>query len=295
MKEIFFPKIEGYSKNKKVFVLGKFESIHLAHRKLLEIAKEIANKNNYELGIMIFPEREKGNFYSLEERKKFLKEYNPKYLMIFSPSTKNFSYSKNDFDNWLKKINVVNLVVGYDFAYGKNKEGNTKSLSIEFDTKIVEKENIGSFVISSNNLKKAIENSDFVLYKEMIGHYFFYNGIVLKGKGMGSKLSMPTINVLYPKYKIDLPYGIYYSYVIYNGRRYESLTSVSNNPTFNEKETAYETYIYNFSEYIYGENVYVEIIEKFRDPIKFDTIDLLIKQLKKDKNEGKRYFQQKKG
>lgn len=294
MREIEFPKKDGYSEKPKVFVLGKFESIHLAHRKLLEEGKKISKEKNYELGVMIFPERDKDNFYSIEERKSFLKEFNIDYLMLFEPNKKNFSLSKEDFEKWLKSINVKKIVVGYNFNYGKDREGTPIDFKEIFDTKIFKKIIIENISISSSNLKKSVEDANFNLYKKIMGHYFFYKGEVIKGKGIGKELLMPTLNVLYPKYKMSIPYGIYYSYVIYDGKRYNSLTSVSNNPTFNEEKTTYETYIFDFDKNIYGEEVYVEIIEKFRDPIKFKNMELLMEQLEKDKIQGKRYFNIKK-
>lgn len=295
MKKILFPNKDGYSDKPKIFVLGKFESLHIAHNKLLETAKKISIEKNYELGVMLFTEKNKDNFYSLEERINFIRKYSPNYLMMFEPNEKNFSFTKEYFEKWLMSLNVKNIVVGYDFYYGKDREGNAKDLHSNFELEIIKKMEINDLIISSKNLRESIINSNFDLYKNMVGHYFFYKGIVLKGKGMGKKLLMPTINVSYPKLKVDIPFGIYYSYVIFNGKRYESLTSVSNNPTFEEEKTSYETYIYNFNNDIYGEEVYVEIIEKFRNPIKFDNLELLIEQLEKDKILGKRYFKQKKG
>ena len=295
MKIIEFPKNNEYSKNKKIFVLGKFESIHLGHKELLYKAKEISQRKNLELGIMIFSEKEKENLYSLEERIKFLSEFSPDYIMIFHPNKKNFSYSKNFFEDLLKKINVSDLVVGYDYFYGKNREGKAIDLSSKFELTIIDEVKKDDLIVSTRNLKDSIKNADFLTYRKIMNHYFFYKGIVIKGKGMGKQLNMPTINVVFPKYKIEIPHGIYYSYVIYNGTRYQSLTSVSTNPTFKEKKTAYETYIFDFSKEVYGEEVYVEIIEKFRNPIMFESIDLLVEQLEKDKIKGKRYFKEKKG
>ncbi len=289
MKIIKFPEINDFSLKEKVFALGKFESLHLGHRKILKSASEYAKKNNLEFGIMIFDQRVKDNLYSIDERKKFIREFNPEYIMIFEKNESNFNITKNEFNSFLLKINTSVIFSGEDFRYGKNREGNVNTLG-KINSKIVKNTMCSGVKISTTKAIECVKNSDFIKYKNIIGHYFFYKGEVIHGKGNGKKLGMPTANIEYPDYKIDIEAGIYYSYVIYNGQRLPSLTSISNNPTFGKNKKTYETHILNFDNDIYGEEIYVEIIEKFRDPIKFNSIDELSMQLAKDKNNGILYF-----
>lgn len=285
MKVIKFPSTSGFSDSPKIFALGKFESLHIGHRALLNKAREEADKNNLELGIMIFSERENNNLFSMKERLMFLKEFNPDYIWEFKPEPSNFSVTHEQFEDLLLNFNVKKIVVGSDYGYGSKRAGNLETLKLKFEVLTLEKD-----FSSTTNVIEAIKKSDFQKYKELMNQYFFYKGIVVRGEGNGRKFNMPTVNVKYPEYKIDINEGIYYSYLIYDGKRMPSLTSISTNPTINGKKVTYETYIYDFDKELYDEEVFVEIIEKFRDPIKFDTIEKLIEQLEKDKITGKKFF-----
>lgn len=285
MKHLFFPSTTGLSEKPKVMALGKFESLHLGHKKLLAEGSNIKDSNDIEFGVMLFSERKNNNIYSMEERLAFLKEFNIDFIWEFKPNSENFAINSDEFEELLINMNVNTIIVGSDFKYGNNREGTIKTLEDNFNLIVIDKDDA-----STSSVIDSINNKDFQKYKEFIGHYFFYAGEVVRGKGNGKKFGMPTANVDYPKYKIDVNDGIYFSYLIYNGKRMPSLTSISNNPTLDADKKTYETYIYDFEKDIYGEKVYVELIEKFRDPVRFESIEKLIDQLEKDKITGRKYF-----
>ncbi len=290
---IRFPKpIRNLDNNKNIVaVLGKLETMHKGHLKLIAKGRKIANAHNAQLLVMLFSERTKDNFYSFDERIMFANKYNPEYYLSFEPNPTNFKTDWKSFNKYLSDAGVTRVVCGHDFRYGKNREGGIDTLWEDF--KVYEYDEI--FVEGRNartsELKKCVENDDLVAFKEIMGHYFFYKGIVKRGKKLGRQLGMPTINVEYPRYKLTINEGIYFSYVIYDGRRFPSLTSISTNPSVNDgDDLKYETYIYDFDKEIYGEEVYVEIIDKIRDPIKTDSLEELKQILDQDKKLGEKFF-----
>lgn len=285
MKIVSFPLTSEFSTKSKVIALGKFESLHKGHKRLLSEAKAQAQENDHDFVIMIFSQRPANNILSLDERLKFLNAFSPDFIWVFSPTSNNLEVTKEEFEELLNEINTDRVVVGSDFRYGHKRLGDVLSLKEKFKVSILDKDNA-----STSKVVDSIINGDFIEFRKLMDYYFFYEGEVEKGLGNGKKFGMPTANVKYPKDKIPVPEGIYYSYVIYDNQRLPSLTSVSSNPTLNAEEVTYETYIYNFDKDIYGEEIFVEIIEKFRDPIKFESIDKLIEQLEEDKETGKKYF-----
>ncbi len=285
MKHLKFPETKGLSDKPKVIALGKFESLHQGHRKLLSEGFGIRETKDVDFGIMLFTEREKNNIYSMEERLAFLKEYDLDFIWEFEPNQDNFNITAEYFEQLLMNMNVNTIIVGNDFRYGKGRQGTVETLEDNFNMIVIEKDEM-----STSSVVDAIINTDFQKYKDLVGHYFFYEGEVVRGEGNGKKFGMPTANVDYPKYKIKVNDGIYFSYLIYDGKRMPSLTSISNNPTLGADKITYETYIYDFDKDIYGERVYVELVEKFRDPVKFESIEKLIDQLEEDKITGRKYF-----
>lgn len=288
MKKIIYPSTENINSNPKVAVLGKFETLHKGHKFLIWQGRQRADQESKELLVMFFSEREKDNFYSLEERLMFADQYKIDYALIFEPVKDNFAHKHTEFERYLKDLGVTDVIVGDDFRYGNNREGNIDTLSKEFNVQVINEQASEKVAYRTSNLIKAIKEDDLETYKEIMDHYFFYKGKVVKGLGNGKKFGMPTANVEYPDYKIDINDGIYYSYVIYDGQRLPSLTSISYNPTLDAKEKTYETYIYNFDKDIYGEELYVELIEKYREPIKFNSIEELVAKLDEDKKLGVR-------
>ncbi len=291
MNKIIFPSTKKIKNNNpKVVVLGKLETMHIGHISLIKKAKKISIENNYELVVMLFSQRKKNNFYSFEERMMFANKYKPDFYLEFNPNKKNLSKTYLEFNDYLKSINARTIVIGNDFRYGKNREGSFETLIDEFEVNVIDEVRVNNKKVSTSEIFNAINNCDLVAFKHMMNHHFFYEGKVIKGLGNGHKLKMPTANVKYPNWKIDIGDGIYYSFVIWNGKRIPSLTSISNNPTLNGKSKTYETYIYNFDEKIYGEKIFVELLEKYRDPIKFNSLEELKEKLEEDKKIGINYF-----
>lgn len=293
-KKIFYPDFneKEISAKNKVVALGKFETLHEAHIFLLDKAKRIANEKEFDLVMMLFSEKKNNNFYSLDERIKLINSYNYNinYFLIFDPITSNLNSTFEEFNIFLKKINVTDIVIGEDFKYGFKKMGSSKTLEKNFNVHVISLMNNNNLKISTSRIFSLLKKENLKELKKILNRNFSYEGKVIRGLGNGKKFGMPTANVEYPKWKIDVNEGIYFSFVIYNGKKFPSLTSISKNPTLNAKKKTYETFIYNFSKDIYGENLCVELIEKFRNPMKFDSINELIKKLKEDKKIGEKYF-----
>lgn len=276
----------------KIIVLGKFLSVHKGHKQMFKSAREIADKNNYELIVMLFDSSKNNNIYTLEERMMLINQYNVDYFMVFEPNKENFSNTYNDFNEYLKTLNVKEVLIGSDFKYGQGRQGDASTLDEDFITNIMVDVRDTKGRISTRRVIESIFDANFIEYRNIMDHYFFYKGIVEKGRQMGRKLGTPTANVKYPDWKIDLPSGIYFTWTIYKGKRLASITSISDNPTFGFGIKKYETHILDFDEDIYGEELIIEVIEKHRDPIKFDSKDELIVKMEEDKFEAIDYFRQ---
>ena len=121
----------------------------------------------------------------------------------------------------------------------------------------------------------------------MLSKPYLIKGKVIHGKKLGRTIGFPTANLEFDS-KIIIPdKGVYYTNVEYNNKTYKGITSVGYNPTVNGQQLTIETYILDFDDTIYGQELKVYFIERIREEIKFNSLDELVKQIKKDENFAK--------
>lgn len=113
------------------------------------------------------------------------------------------------------------------------------------------------------------------------------SGVVIRGESRGKELGFPTANIALHK---DIPEGIYAGSVVINGKSYLTASFVGSAQTFQKSEVKLESFIFDFSGDLYGKSLTVKLYKKIRDNKKFDSVDELVEQMKKDVEEIKRYF-----
>lgn len=193
-------------------------------------------------------------------------------------------------DYLIAQIKMENLVVGYDFGFGKERQGSKQVLAtlcsqnkIPLDTVLAFEANGGA--VSSSRIRSALLASDLKLANELLGYVFYYQGVVVKGEQRGRKIGFPTANLAL-RDKIKIPYGVYATRSYVKDSVFPSVTNIGVRPTFNGLETTVEatieTHLINQDIDLYGTNLRVEFIEKIRDEKKFSGIDELKSQIKND-------------
>ena len=117
-----------------------------------------------------------------------------------------------------------------------------------------------------------------------------YSGIVVKGLQNGRAFGFPTANIKLSD-DIEKPeQGVFAVIVEYQGKKYQGMLYVGTRPTIHLSELSIEIHIFNFNRMIYSEIIVFEIIKKIRDEKNFSSVDTLIAQIKKDKDEVVHFF-----
>ncbi|CRX37308.1 / ribF / Riboflavin biosynthesis protein ribF /:186551 Forward [Candidatus Hepatoplasma crinochetorum] len=277
-------------KTKRIIILGKFNTFHLGHQKLLHKAIDLKAKKNYQLIVMLYPDY--NNFTKLkvkkilplEERIKILKKYNVDFVLLFEESAKNYQITRENFIDYLKKkLNVSDIIIGENFSFGKNKMDDFELLKKNFNLYLLKLEKFNNQIISSSLIKMLLDEGAIEDANKLLGFNYFYTGKVVYGMGIGKKYNTPTANVdvsetLYPPMQ-----GIYLSKVLILNKYYYGITSISNNPTFKKRPITFETYIFNFDQDIYGKEISIELLKFMRESIKFNSIKKLFAQIEIDK------------
>ena len=285
--------------------IGNFDGLHLAHQKIIEHTKQIAIKNGYKSAILTFEPHPisflnlqnndfNHNFRisNLSNKIKYIKNHQIDYLIIipFNNYLSNLK-PKLFIDNILiNKINAKSLIVGYDFTFGKKREGNFKTLEeYKFDLHEINPIKIliddHQKTISSSLARQYIKSGEVNKLPQILGRNFSIDGLVISGKKIARELGYPTANFLPRKYIINPKFGVYKTRTFINkyNRYFDSITNFGIKPTFNNSlQPIFENHILNFSENIYNQKIVVEFLDFIREEKKFSSIDELKNQIRND-------------
>jgi riboflavin kinase/FMN adenylyltransferase len=194
-----------------------------------------------------------------------------------------------------RQLGLKTLLIGYDFALGKGREGNAARLTeigveLGYDVEVVPALSDESGVISSTEIRKLIEVGNVVEAAKLLGRSYSLHGPVIHGDGRGRTINVPTANIAYSPEKMIPAKGIYACWAYWNEQRYQAAINIGTNPTFTpDKETPnVEVHLLDFRREIYGEDVRLEFIARLRDELRFDSVDSLLEQIWKDIEATKR-------
>lgn len=281
-----------------VLALGFFDGVHLGHQALLKETKIIGENLKCKTGVMtfkehplelIFPNYTPWLITSNTEKESMIQGFGVDYVFLNPFTEKLMKLTPENFitDYLLKKYNVKAVVVGFNYNFGYKGSGTTEILielgkKYGFSVEILPPFIINTHSVSSTFIRELISCGQVDEIKTFLGRDYALNGVVVLGKGLGHQFGIPTANLKLNK-KIILPStGVYYTHVYYKSRCLQGLTNLGFNPTFEKHPFSIETYIYDFDEDIYGEEITIVFKEKIRDEIKFDSIEDLITQIRKD-------------
>lgn len=284
----------------KAIALGNFDGIHIGHQKLIKKNIELAHQLNLVPSVLLFKENskktlidEKDYLTSLDDKIEILAQMGLDTFCILEFDEEFRSLSPKDFIAKIlyKKLNTKYIVVGEDYRFGKNAKGDIEKLrtlqdEFAYQTKVVDFELDNGEKISSGTIKNLIKNGDINKANTYLGRPYKIRGEVVDGHKRGRTLNFPTAN-LKMNFSYTIPKdGVYLTRVNVGGKNHFALSNVGSNPTFENDFRKVETYILDFNEDIYGENIAIEFLEFFRDDMKFDSVDDLIKQMEMDKNQA---------
>lgn len=281
--------------------IGKFDGVHLGHRRLLE---EIIEKKKEGLAACVFTFDpapavlfgiSDGKELSTREEKRLLFERMGIDILIEFPLTKETAAIKPEVfvqDILWGQMNAQYIAAGTDLSFGAGGAGDGVLLEkmapeLGFTVKTIEKVAVGDIEVSSTYIRSKVEEGAMDVAEKFLGMAYMVSGTVAHGNRIGRTLGFPTVNVMPPDSKLLPPNGVYYSEVVWGGRRYRAISNVGCKPTVtNEKVMGVESYLYDFEQEIYGAEVEVYLYEFKRPEKQFANLEALKAQLKEDIRAG---------
>lgn len=286
--------------------IGNFDGLHLGHRQLLEKIKAECSAHNLKFVVVTFiphphkilyPEKDRFLINNYDQRRELLGSLGVDYVVEIN-FTRDFSTLKAD--EFLQKYLLTypelrSLYLGYDFAFGANKEGThelvkeicrPKGIHVEIQPKF----ECDGEVVSSSYIRELLRTGQMEKVARILKRPFYLEGVVVKGEGRGKKIGFPTANVQVSSDVIVPQKGVYVTRTIYKGMTYQSVTNIGNNPTFKDTNQIHiETNLFDFNDDIYGENLQIQFLSKLRDERKFPTVNDLIEQIRQDVHSAKKH------
>ena len=288
-----------------VVTSGTFDGVHLGHQTIIARLKELSLKfegqsvvityhphprmvlqpNNTELELL----------NTLPEKIAHLEQLGVDHLLIIPFDNSFASLTSEDF---IRKIlvDIVHtrkLVIGYDHHFGKNREGSFDHLveygpKYGFEVEEIPAQDIDQVAVSSTKIREALRKGDIQAANRYLGYAYPFNGKVMKGRQLGRKIEFPTANLeIVPDRKLIPANGVYAVNVIVENAIYNGMMNIGFRPTVSdEKLRTIEVHIFDFDNDIYEKEIKVRMITRIRDEIRFNGIDELREQLKKDKLEA---------
>ncbi len=196
-----------------------------------------------------------------------------------------------DLSNHLK---IRHLGVGYDFAMGKDRDGNysfLQKLGQEFNFSLKRSPPIqdNGRLISSSHIRFLLGVGKVELAADFLGRYYSVEGIIEVGDQRGRRLGFPTANMAIWPEKIIPTAGVYACWAQVRGKTFGAVTNIGVRPTFeaNPVPPRVETHIIDFDEDIYGENIQLKFISRIRDEKRFPDINALQGQIQSDLEKSK--------
>ncbi len=285
---------EEFTKFGLGFAIGNFDGVHKGHKYLIGKLQDICKNKGIEAGIITFSFNTKSSpsIATLEQKINFLESLSiKKENIVILDFDKYKNFEPEDFvKNILcEKMKIAYLVSGDDFKMGKDRKGDLnllQSLSTKygFGYQAFEKLQEGSFIYSSELVRKLLAEGNIKMANKILTRPFTVKGEVVHGNELGRTIGFPTINIDLDDYVLP-KLGVYSARVLYKGKLYDGAVNIGVRPTVNTLETALlEMYIFDFAEKIYGEIVEVMIYDFIREEETFNSLEVLKENIANDCN-----------
>jgi riboflavin kinase/FMN adenylyltransferase len=277
--------------------IGVFDGIHLGHQRLLNHLRDEARRKNWLSGVVTFKSHPKAVLSSenkllwlsdLETRISLLRGLGIDVIVVLPFTSELSRLTARRFVQLLKEhLKMRGLIIGPDFALGKDREGDAEKLrllgqEIGFSVEVIPPVVLDGQVVSSSAIRQALAQGDMKKAEKLFGRLFGLNGQVVSGDRRGRGLGFPTANLkLKPEQALPSD-GVYATIAHVGHGLMPSVTSIGVRPTFGGGKRLVETYIIDYEGELLGQRLTIDLVDKLRDEKRFDAVEELKAQMGRD-------------
>lgn len=284
--------------------LGKFDGIHLGHRKLLNRVLEQKKRGlqavvfTFDTSAAFFFGGDERELSVREEKRAAFAQMGIDVLIEFPLNPDTAATEPVTFvSRYLaEQMRTVYLCAGSDISFGKGGAGDYALLAAYaqdygYQVELIEKVRVDGKEVSSTRVREAVRAGEMEAVTRMLGTPYSVKGKVLHGRQLGRTLGMPTANLLPDDGKLLPPNGVYYSRAHLGDRVYRGITNIGCKPTVSdERILGVETYLYDFAGEIYDREITVELLAFRRPERTFEGVEALRRQIEEDVAAGRNAF-----
>ncbi len=293
-----------------ILTIGTFDGVHLGHQKIIQRLNRIKAEENGKTAILTFfphPRRVLNHGHeikmltTIDEKIELLDKLGLDFLII-EPFTKEFSnHPALNFvrDLLVNQLKIKILVIGYDHQFGKNREGDYEQMKVFGETygfrlEKIPVQDFEDVAISSTKIRKALESGDIKKANQYLGYEYYLTGEVIKGQGLGKKISYPTINLhISEDYKLIPKTGVYVVKTIIDNKTVYGIMNIGFRPTVDGKHQTIEVHLLNFNADLYGKKIRIQMLKRIREEQKFESLEALTQQIRKDEQTAREWLKAK--
>lgn len=290
-----------------VVTIGVFDGVHRGHQALIRtLVAEARAQNKLAVALTFFPHPDvvirklEGRYYltTPDERARLLGALGVDTVITETfDDTFRHTRAQDYVDRMLKHLRLASLWVGADFALGYQREGKVAWLRTAGEAQGFNVETLDLIVangdhsaITSTRIREALQLGDVEHAAEWLGRPYSVTGEVVHGLARGRTIGFPTANVDAWAEQVVPGNGVYAGWAMLGGERFMAMTNVGMRPTFTGQNITVESFLLDFDRDIYGEQLTVTFEKRLRPEMKFDGIDALVAQIRRDVEAGRAWL-----
>jgi riboflavin kinase/FMN adenylyltransferase len=291
-----------------VLTIGNFDGVHKGHLALFDKVKERAKAIGGQSVVMTFephplkimrPADGPQLITHTGQKLELIEKAGIDVIVCVSFDREFAAIPARDFVNniLVEKIGIKEIVVGYDYTFGHNREGDINLLreigkDFGFVVHLVGPIEIDHTLVSSTSIRRLVQEGRLEEARVLLGRDFEVQGTVVKGQNRGGRLlGFPTAN-LNPHGELLPKTGVYAVKLLIDDVFYEGVTNVGYNPTFGDTGLTVETHVLDYSGELMGKTIKVLFIKRLRDEKTFKTLEELSGQIAQDIARAKEVFRE---
>ena len=279
--------------------IGTFDGVHLGHQQIITaLVKGASAAGLPSVVVTFFPhpqlvlqEQSRPFYLTLPEtRARLLAELGVDYVYTWPFDLATSQLSARQFVGQLSDhFHFEHLLIGYDFALGKNREGNAevlRSIGVDYGYSVdqIPPYRFKGSLVSSSRIRQELRAGNVREAAALLGRDFEVSGEVIKGDDRGKSLGFATCNLAVHPELVDIKPGVYACQAVVEGKTWMAVTNIGFRPTFGDdlKSPRIEAHLLDFSGDLYGQRVRLSFVARLRDEMKFSEVSDLIAQIQHD-------------